>query len=308
MQVNTIGNCLVAACILASCSTPRQVSDCNINPLDAIKAVENADVILVGYPTAAQKAERVTVASQGYAARELIAADVSLRVVLAIKGAAHLDRIVFRYYDENPKMVIGPERGLAIGTSGIGIYFLVRGERDKFRSFVDVFRPYIPTPWLSTSSQLPGCSDVRKCIADLLLVRSEGDAPERRFSSLPDMIAISRQVDGYVSTGRRLLRLSREESNLGFHAEICTAVADWYRSLVPRECIDILQERPMWREFQEDLRQDKVRARKNGPKELLPSMYVLKDKEMLEFLELLEESHDAELRRLAHDWIAKLRK
>ena len=283
-------------------------SDLRLENLNPIKAVEEADLILLAYPVAQRDVAKLTFRAVGNGEPlKLLESETTLDVVRVIKGPALPSQIRFQHYRPwGEKMLAGPPRGPSGPMLSRGIFFLDRRPEGVFRSVVDLYRPFIPTPWILKPVDQQPCARPRDCIARLLMTYNPPDDAEVFCDYLHWSVPISQLLIGYLNTVELLSDLVSVTHPEDVRRQACLETAKRYPLELPSPCTSLLSGSSVEEEYisaaaklRDDLAKggvpwirQRIGAESDGP---------------TRYLELLAKSSDVETRSLAERMLKSLR-
>jgi hypothetical protein len=281
--------------------------DVRIRPLDPLTAVKEADSVLIAAVVSVRDLREVSVKRGGVTdSVRLAEMDVTLAVLRVLKGPSLPTEIHFRFYDARGYDQLGPPQGLASPAGSRGVFFLTQWN-GVFRSFVDVYRPEIETPWLRGAVEPLPCRSVPICLANILLSYPTSAAAPRSFSGhLVENVAIARQLVGFSATFDLLDSLVSNPGSSVVRQRGCIELAKWYPLEFPSSCRQWVTEDVI---AADATRRTALREQlRMGGVAWVRQRIGSKDEEAVRhYLQLLARSSDAETRHLATTLLNELR-
>ena len=276
--------------------------------IDPQVAASKADLIVLAYPVDQKDIRHFTTADEpqhrGMQVREV---ETNLRVIHVFKGPGGTSNVRFVHYQEDAAVLMGPPQGPSGGIGARGIFFLRARPGRGLRSFVDVYRPDIPTPWVRDSIVLQACGSPAACIAELLMSVSPTENEQSFAASLRLNMAIVRELVGYVRTLNLLRQLLRAEQATAIQPQACTVMSEWFALELTKSCYALLSPTEAGKAYDDRLRLNQKALRQKGISWLEERVHPNDDKEFLAYLESLSASADEFTVALAARWAAILR-
>lgn len=242
MSHNTLAStvlCLALASQFAACQQqPRGFLRQTLNPK---LAVQEADLIVLAYPVSRRDVgHQRSIPRQGEDVSlpplRIMETETTLAVMQVFKGAQKPQELRFRHYDARDySFITGPPKGASGPMGSRGIFFLRRQPDGIFRSFVDIFRPDIPTPWIFRQPESEPCAPP-DCVAKFLLTYHPSDDAQSFSSQLLKNVAISEQVTGFLNTFELLSALTARTNPNVVTQQACLEMSKWYALEFPSVC------------------------------------------------------------------------
>jgi len=243
MRAVTAGCIAGVIAILQACGHLSSVpADFNARVLNVKEAVTCADAIVLAYPVT--RSDLGTFVARGLgspASLRVVEVQTELRTIRTLKGQQLPIELTYEFYEVRNSVLIGPPQGPSGPMGSPGIFFLRKRGADFFRSFVDVYRTDIATPWVSQGSTPGSDGDTADCVADILLSPRGSDDLRSFGASLEVNTSIARQLVGYVTTYTLLRALEADTTHPAFlRRRACDILADAYPLEMPSSCAPVI--------------------------------------------------------------------
>jgi len=278
--------------------------------LDVKTAVQDADMIVLARPTSQRDIGselHVRLAGRTEPLR-LQETETALAPLQIFKGAVPPNEIRFRHYKTGSGYIQqGPPQGPSGGIGAPGIFFLKSRPGGVFRSFVDLYRPDIPTPWITGSWDALQCNDASDCILQTVFRFRSGDSGRSFSNALLVNTGLAHHFAGHIKTLQLLSDLVAESNPEGVKRTACVELSKWYVLEFPGKCKSFIAGTPTENEYLQRLALNRAKLKEGGLR-WLRERYQLQDSEMARELELLRASDDTEVRSHAEALLRDFRK
>ena len=295
---------LIAASSFASCQDPEDTpADFLASTLNPEHAVKDASLIVLGFPVSHRDVTGILYFRQqtGRPALRVVQTETTLTVVRFFKGSMAATELRFRHYDARGYILSGPPQGPSGSLGAMGIFFLKHGQNGSLRSLVDVYRPDIPTPWVTRGSNGLNCVDPGDCIGKFLLTFHNGDKHGPFSTSLMINSPISQSLIGYLNTFQLLRNLSASTTSSEVRRYACTILARMYALEFPSSCKPLIANTPLETEHLNHVAELRNRLREGGSEWLRDQLrdHHGNDSDIQEDLQLITRGADLQARDLA---------
>jgi hypothetical protein len=270
------------------------------NTLDPKADVQEADMVVLGYPTQRREIRRFPVRQENRdrPQLQLVETETTLIVLRTFKGSVAGQTLHFRHYDYVPLFfIIGPPQGPSGNIGSKGIFFLRKTSSGAFRSVVDVYRPDIPTPWIDGTSDVGSCTDASECISRFLLTFRPSYDQKRFLAELRLNARISLLLIGSMNAFALLNKLAEEADPDDVKRGACRELSEWYDVFPPR-CRTLMAGLPAEKGYPDRTVQLREGLRR-GMAWVLVRLRTKDESEALRYLQFLSRSSDDETRRIA---------
>lgn len=313
MRSVTLTVALFAAASVA-CRHQRAKAPADFNPenLDVARGVREADVIVLGRPTAITELPgQLAASSHPGGDFPLAATQVDLEVLTVIRGPAQMRTVRFIHYDPIGQAQVGPARGPSGPVGYAGIFFLRRDGNHGLRSLVDDFRPDIPAPWIEGAGPVrpSDCGESSgECVSALLLTWRDSDGVGPFVASLTRSAAISHYISGYLPT-LQLLRstLERKQAPLAVQRGLCTQMSGLYPLELPESCVPLLTDAGPWSDYQARAARQRRHFEQGGLKWIEEQLDSRERSQAIAYLRILGTSWEPETRAFAARLLREVR-
>lgn len=301
---------VLLACSLVGCWQPQDPPpDFQPKMLDPKVGVQEADTIVLGYPTVRRDVSSVFSIRGAAPYLKVIETETTLVVQQALKGATLPKELKFRHYSDYP-FLSGPPQGPSGHMGERGIFFLRRQPTGTFRSAVDIYRPDIPTRWITGSSKAVPCSDPRDCVARVLLSFGQGDEADSFAAGLQTGNALlSLPLIGFLKTFQLLNELVQERYPHQVRLLACTRLSSMYALEFPSQCRALIAGTRAEQEYTHRVAILRGRLKEGGVAWLQGGRQFdpKGPTETLQDLELIAKSADLETRKVAETLLKSLK-
>lgn len=253
-QVASAFSCLVVAVSLLGCAQPQDPpADFQPKTIDPKTAVREADTIVVAYPTSRRDVSGVFAIRrdlEGLPPINVAETETTIQLVQALKGSGLPKELRFRHYDARGYPIFsGPPQGPSGAVGDRGLFFLRRQPDGAFRTAVDIYRPDIPTLWITESSEPVACTDASDCVAKVLLTLRSGDKPGSFAAALRGNALRSQPIVGYLKTFDLLSDLVEESMPREVRVAACAKLSAMYALEFPPPCRPLIAGTAIEREY-----------------------------------------------------------
>lgn len=293
---------LSVACICLSGCLPRvglAPPDFQMRTLDLPIDVQLADIVVLGTVTGRQDLARFSAEFEWRPEPlRIVETEVTLQVVRIIKGEYGFRELRFRHYDSYGYSASGPPSGPSGPLRTMGIYFIRRGSEGVFRSTVDLYRPDLPTPWLTEAPKSRLCSRPADCIAQLLLHFEPGYDVDSFAARLLANTANARQLVGVTHAFVLLRQITYPNTPDKVKHGACRELSKWYVLEMPDVCKSVLVEE-LGQEYSMRVTNLRNELRNKGLSWIFDRINSKDETDVIAYCEILKASADPETRQLA---------
>jgi hypothetical protein len=266
-------------------------------------SVEEADSIVLAYPVGKLDLAKLIIPREGNNRLTIVETETTLNVLQVIKGPTLEGQIRFRHYMPSP--LNGAPGGASGPTGSRGIFFLRRRPDGTFRSLVDSYRPYLPTPWLNTPVDKHIDTTPRDRIARLLLTYNPPDDQETFPYHLSERVGWSQLLTGFLKTFDLLSDLVTTPS-VPVRRAACVEMSGWYPLELIPQCASLLAGSPDEQHYRGVAAKDRDMLRAGGVTWIKRRIRSSNSEDIKRYLRILGNSSDPETSALAHNLRRKL--
>ena len=228
------------------------------------------------------------------------------RSLNVLKGPTVPRQIEFKHYDTYGYVLNGPPQGPSGRTGTKGIFFLKKGNAGSFRSVVDVYRPDIPTQWITESPSPLTCNTPPGCVT-VLLTFHDGDDEKAFSSSLADDVPLSRRAVGFWQTFRLLDGLAHTTQSERVQHATCVELSRWYALELPAHCRVLISGNPADAGYLDRLARLREKLREDGVSWAKQRIDAKNDEDAVSYLEFLAKNSDDQTSRVADGLLRSLK-
>ena len=245
---------LALAGLLAGCGRREAPLDFHDRTLDPKVHVKDADTIVLAYPTTRRDVSGVFYIprdAQDLPPVRVVEVEATLVVLQVLKGSTIPRELRFRHYDARGyPLLTGPPQGPCGHMGDRGIFFLRQQPGGGYRSAVDIYRPDIPTHWITESSKAVPCTNASDCIAKVPLGVHPGDDAGTFAACLRlGNALLSQPLVGYLATFQLLNDLVQEDNPRDVKLSACEELEKMYALEFPEQCRPLIAGTPVETEY-----------------------------------------------------------
>ena len=263
--------------------------------LDVRVATQQAENIVLAFPVDRKELNRFAVVQEDRDTLHLIETETALEVLQVFKGPPLPQRIGFRHYrkDLEHDVLIGPPQGPSGKLGKRGIFFLRRDSAGLLRSFVDIYRPDIPTPWIGSAMDVPACQVMPDCIPRFLLTFGPSYDHRMFLANLRLNLRVSWLLVGYLKTFdyvNQLAETKEDDIKLG----ACSELSAVYHVLPP-SCRALASSAPILEQNHvQGLARFRMAVRQGGMPYMLSLLQTKDESNVIPYVNILRKSGDSE--------------